>query len=496
MLRSNEQRSLFGEILDWMLVPLVVLWPLSLAFTWAVAQNIASRPFDRELGERVRTLAAKLEVRRGMGGDANAPQVLLPAAALEELLRAAAEDEDRIQFQVLGARGEWVAGDLSMTLPETQDDERGRVLYRDENQRDEPMRAAWLWLPLTPSGGPQVVGDADATPRYALVQIAETLNKRERLATEIIKGVLLPQFAILPLAVGLIWVALSRAFRPLNDLQRRIRRRDSGDLSPLDERAVPEEVAPLVRSINDLLGRLEQSLKLQRQFVADAAHQLKTPLAGLRMQAELAQRAFLSGQIDATGLQASLSQVAFSSAQAAHMVNQLLALASADAQALPTSTLNLASTAREAVRDFVPRALAKGIDFGYEGPEDGDTSTALRGHPVLVREALRNLIDNALLYTTPSGGVVTVRVRPAEGAHGPVAEVEDNGPGIAPAERERIFQPFYRSLGTGVDGSGLGLAIVDEAMRRHGGSVALHDAAPGSRFVLRFANERRANPRE
>jgi two-component system, OmpR family, sensor histidine kinase TctE len=99
------------------------------------------------------------------------------------------------------------------------------------------------------------------------------------------------------------------------------------------------------------------------------------------------------------------------------------------------------------------------------------------------------------LYT-PSGGVVTVRVRPAEGAHGPVAEVEDNGPGIAPAERERIFQPFYRSLGTGVDGSGLGLAIVDEAIRRHGGSVALHDAAPGSRFVLRFANERRANPRE
>ena len=147
-----------------------------------------------------------------------------------------------------------------------------------------------------------VPGAERSTAGAPLVQVAETLGKRSRLATEIIKGVILPQFVILPLAVLLVWLALARGIAPLNELQQRIRRRDSSDLSPIDENAAPEEVSPLVRAINDLLARLDQSIKAQKHFLADAAHQLKTPLAGLRTQAELAQRQIDAGQHDPQAL--------------------------------------------------------------------------------------------------------------------------------------------------------------------------------------------------
>ena len=214
----------------------------------------------------------------------------------------------------------------------------------------------------------------------ALVQVAESLEKRSRLANEIIKGVILPQFVILPLAVVLVWFALWRGIKPLGKLQQRIRKRDSTDLSPLDERAVPDEVVPLVRAINELLARLDQSMSAQKQFLADAAHQLKTPLAGLRMQAELAAREIDAGATDAGSLKRSLQQIAWSSQRAAHMVNQLLAMARAEdrEQALRQQDLNLVDIVMDTVRDFVPRAMDRRIDLGYEGPDAGDRRAPAR----------------------------------------------------------------------------------------------------------------------
>jgi two-component system sensor histidine kinase TctE len=330
--------------------------------------------------------------------------------------------------------------------------------------------------------------------------VAETLDKRSRLATEIIKGVILPQFVILPLAVLLVWLALARGIRPLAELQQRIRERESTDLSPIEERHVPEEVAPLVGAINDLLTRLDQSIASQRHFLADAAHQLKTPLAGLRTQAELAEREIDSGQGDPQSMKHSLRQIALSSQRAAHMVNQLLAMARAEdkEQAMRRQAVDLAAITRETVRDFVPRALEKRIDLGYEGPHDpegSDTPALLWGQPVLVRELVRNLVDNALQYT-PAGGTVTARVTPDPFGQVVVLQVEDTGPGIAPAERELVFQAFYRALGTNVDGSGLGLAIVQEIAKAHAAEVTVADArprsgatahAPGTLFTVRFA---------
>jgi two-component system sensor histidine kinase TctE len=293
-----------------------------------------------------------------------------------------------------------------------------------------------------------------------------------------------------------VWFALARGIKPLSRLQERIRRRDSGDLSPIEEHDVPDEVAPLVRSINELLARLDQSMSTQKRFLADAAHQLKTPLAGLRMQAELAERDIDAGSTDDASLKQSLRQMALSSQRAAHTVNQLLALARAEERELPLRErpLDLAETVRNEVRDFVPRAMAKRIDLGYEGPEAAALGTRLRGQPVLIRELVRNLVDNALLYT-PSGGSVTARVLADPFGQVVVLQVEDNGPGIAENERERVFHPFYRASSADIDGSGLGLAIVREVAQQHGAEVSLSDAqarsgaggsGPGTLVTVRF----------
>ena len=259
---------------------------------------------------------------------------------------------------------------------------------------------------------------------------------------------------------------------------------------------MPEEVAPLVAAINDVLLRLDKSMAGQRHFLADAAHQLRTPLAGLRMQAELAERELDGMPGDHESVRHSLQQIAISSQRAAHMVNQLLAMARAEdeGQALQRERVDLAQICIDVVRDFVPRALAKRIDLGYEGPS-GTAATPLLAHPVLVRELVRNLVDNAILYT-PEGGTVTARVAVADAGSALVLEVEDSGPGIAAGEREAVFRPFYRVLGVPggpVEGSGLGLAIVKEIADKHAATVRVQDTntlspplGPGARITVRF----------
>jgi two-component system sensor histidine kinase TctE len=483
----RQQRSLFGEILDWMLAPLLLLWPMSLALTWAVAQTIANHPYDRELQDAASFLAR--HAMQQLAVPARPPGVV--RTDLERLATSLlrANDPDQLHFQVLGTRGEFIAGDPRLAVPAPDRAPPLQVLFRDDVVADEPVRVAHLRLPPVVVDG-TILGDG------ALVQVAQTLHKRSALTAEIVKGVILPQFLVLPVAVLLVWMALSRGIQPLSELQQRIRRRDSTDLSPISERGVPDEVAPLVDAINDLLQRLDRSMAAQRHFLADAAHQLKTPLAGLRMQAELAAREIDSGAANPQAVKHSLAQIALSAQRAAHMVNQLLAMARAEdvRQTLRLRPVNLAGLARDVVRDFVPQAMEAGIDLGYEGPgEDGAApggATEVLAEPVLVGELLRNLVDNALRYT-PRGGSVTARVLPDPFGQVVVVQVEDTGPGVPAAERERVFQPFYRALGTQVEGSGLGLAIAQEIAQAHGTRVTLDDARPGAEppgalFTLRF----------
>ncbi|MDO5624681.1 MAG: sensor histidine kinase N-terminal domain-containing protein [Pseudomonadota bacterium] len=528
-LLQRARYSLFGEILDWMLTPLLLLWPLSLALTWVVAQNLANKPFDRALAYNAQALAQFIQV----GADRRV-HFSLPQPA-RELLRS--DDADSVYYQVLGGGGDFLSGERELpspperpTLPPPLLNPAGPAAglppyepslaepqLRDAEFRGLPVRVAWLWVPIDGQ-------------RHALVQVAETREKRSVLAAEIIKGVMLPQFAILPLAVLLVWLALVRGIKPLSLLEERIRARRPDDLSPLDARAVPQEVAPLVGSVNDLLTRLTDSIQTQKRFLADAAHQLKTPLAGLALQADLALREGNS----ATELKSSLQQIGLASVRATHTVNQLLALARAEggSSTVARQPVDLAQLTIDVVREAVPAALAQHVDLGYEGPEPGAPQLVRLGNPLLLKEMLRNLVDNALRYspgpaqdvqaaqrlprptwsnsrfgqdaaaddedsgwpaTRPRGGgaEVTVRLRVAPPGGGIAIEVEDNGPGVPEAERELVFQPFYRALGTNVDGTGLGLPIVREIAAQHGAEVSVHDAhpgqqPPGARFVVRF----------
>ncbi len=470
---KREQRSLFGEILDWMLTPLLLLWPVSLILTWLVAQGIAGKPFDRALEYNVSALAQLVTVNAGR------VQFNLPLPA-RELLRA--DESDTIYYQVLGLRGEFLSGERDLPLPsDAEKPVAGEVHLRDDNLRGLEIKIAYVWVKTKLPGAGLV-----------LVQVAETLEKRSVLATEIIKGVMLPQFIILPLAVLLIWLALAQAIKPLHELEDRIRARKPDDLSPLDIETVPLEVAPMAASVNDLLLRLKDSITTQKRFLADAAHQLKTPLAGLRMQADLA----LREGTNTDELKHSLRQIGRSSIRATHTVNQLLALARAESSgtAMVHQPCDMARLTLGVVQDSVPRALEKHIDLGFEGAQPGSEGVQVMGNPTLLTEMLRNLVDNAIHYTPSSvqtPGVITVRVLVDQFGKALVVQVEDSGPGIPPAERELVFAPFYRVLGTDTDGSGLGLPIVREIAQQHQAEVSVEDTRPGhqppgARFSVRF----------
>jgi two-component system sensor histidine kinase TctE len=447
---SNEPNSLFGEILDWMLAPLLLLWPISIAVTNHVASNIANEPYDQVLAESAEGIAHQIRVVNGR---------VIVEPPLSARASSRGEEQDAVFVQVRGPDGEVLTGDDVIPRPPPDavpaSDE---VHFRDDRADGESIRVAYQTVLLS-SGG-----------RSALVQVAETRKKREALAARIISGVLLPQFAIIPLAVILVWLGLSRGLRPLSRLRERMARRRPGDLSPLDIRRAPEELQPMVRSFNELMARLEENLHAQQRFIADAAHQMKTPLTGLRMQAELAAR-----ENDPVQSRRSIEQIALGAERAGHLIRQLLTLARAESSHEKLhrfEIVDLEAVARSVTLEWVERARAKEIDLGFEG---SDWPLAIDGVPLLLGEMINNLLDNAIKYT-PKGGRVTVRLVADEHV---VLEVEDNGIGVAEEDRERVFERFYRVLGTDADGSGLGLAICREIVEQHGGTIRLAAGSEG-----------------
>lgn len=447
---AKIQASLFGEILDWMLVPLLLLWPISIAITYLVAKSTANQPFDHALEDRVTVLAQQLKF--------NHEQLVAPLPSMAaDILRA--DSSDQLVYAVNGPHAELLDGDSGLPIPASEDTHQAwTVLFRDDQYRSNDVRVAYLYLP-------QGSGQDLEPDKWIVVQVAETLEKRALLSNQIVKGVIVPEFVILPLALVLIWFALTRGLAPLTDLQRRIRNRRSDDLSPIESGLVPEEISPLVASLNEMLGRLSHTIHLQKRFIADAAHQMKTPLAGMRMQSELALR-----QHDKAEINHSLEQLAKSSESATRLVNQLLALARAE-DVSPTASafvpMDLSELAREATLEWFTKAQLRSIDLGLEQP---GRSVMVQGNPIMLRELINNLIDNALRYS-PTGASVTVRVKIDREQRLAQLEVEDNGPGIPASERHHVFERFYRILGTEVEGSGLGLSIVREIASQHDGEV-------------------------
>jgi two-component system, OmpR family, sensor histidine kinase TctE len=447
--KPEQERSLFGEILDWMLAPLLFVWPISIALTYYFANNVASFPYDQALREHVSAIA-RLVVFTPRN-----TSIVLPASA-KSLLRS--DEVDNIYFRVKELDGETLAGDKDLPPVDSLLIDAavpGEVYFRDIEHKGQDVRVAYTLL------------DNERFPssHWVLVEVAETLEKRAQLANKIIASVIVPQFIIIPLAVFLVWFGLTKGLQPLTRLRETIELRAAGDLSPIATQRVPEELSPLIESFNGMLHRMELNMDAQRRFIDDAAHQMRTPLTGLKTQAQLALR-----ESDPTQLHASLVQIANGVDRAARLVNQLLILArteAGDQNQHPMSTLDFNALLREIVEDWVVRALDKGLDLGFE-PSMG--AAKIDGNPFLLREMCNNLLDNALRYT-PENGAVTARVT----AHGDfvIFEIEDNGIGIAEEQAELVFERFYRVSDSGTEGSGLGLPIVREIASQHRASVSL-----------------------
>lgn len=479
--------SLFLEILDWMLAPLLLLWPVSIAFTNHYAHQIADQPYDGALIESVMVLSQYVE-----GLETPKPK-RLPRAVQTSLT---SDGLDRRFFSVSGmpvsghveallenelpapeinlpveAAGKQSVGVAPVSLYDINPSEipapAGRlsisvldVRLRDDVVRGERVRVAYRNI-RAPNG------------QQLLVQVAETRNEREALVSRIIRGVLLPQFAMIPVAVILSYLGLSRGLRPLRRLHHRISVRRPGDLSPLAAESAPEEVRPLLVSLNEMMQRLEVNLHAQQRFIADAAHQMRTPLTGLKMQAELA----LEEQ-DPRRTRRSLQLIADSANRAAHLTNQLLMLARTEASHSKVHRVeptDLRAVARAVTIEWAERAMVKDIDLAFEGGDWSHWPLMTEGVPLLLREMIYNLVDNAVKYT-PHGGKVTVRVRSSEFV---VLEVEDSGVGIPEAERQQVFERFYRVLGSEESGSGLGLPIVQEIADLHRARVELFESDSG-----------------
>ena len=465
---KSQPNSLFGEILDWMLAPLLFLWPISIIVTHNVADGIANQPYDLALADSARALGRLISVQEGRAAvDFPAP----PRA----LFRS--DQDDVLYYQVATVSGLVISGDPEIAAVDPPAEwAPEHIFFRDDFVLGEDVRVAYHFVRL-PGSGDEVL----------LVQVAETRNKRSNLASRVVTGVLLPQFAIIPLAVVLVWVGLTRGIAPLNRLQSLIRRRRPTDLSPITPASVPEEVRPLIVSFNDMMARLEENLQAQQRFIADAAHQMRTPLTGLKMQTELALQ-----EADPEQLRRSLQQIAESADRASHLINQLLALARAEAtseKVYVIQAIDLEAVIREVAQALFPAALSKGIDFGVEY---SGQLLLVDGNGVLLGEMIKNLIDNAIKYT-PRGGRVTARARTAGAI---IFEVEDTGIGIPESDREMVFERFYRVLGSNESGSGLGLPIVREIADLHGATVSLNanPAGQGTIAQVVFSRSQSAVP--
>ena len=310
------------------------------------------------------------------------------------------------------------------------------------------------------------------SPPTLIVEVGETLNKRKAL-TEAMRtqAVALPQVLVLVVAILLIVYGYTYVLRPMQHLRALIDNRGSNDLSPLDPDSAPHDLRPLIESINGLMDRLASSVAAQRRFIADAAHQLRTPLAGIKSQTE---RALV--ERDPAAVRAALRQLAAGTEHATELANRLLTLARAGTPlTAPPTDVDLMGVVRDTIAEHLPQALERRHDLGFEGPPPGKRCV-VRGDALLLREMLSNLVDNALRYS-PHGGAITVSIDRDGGTGSYTLAVSDTGPGIPLDERERVFEPFYRCADVVAPGTGLGLAIVRTIALAHGATVSLASAA-------------------
>lgn len=449
-----SERSLRANLLRMLLPPIAAVLALGAVVAYFPSIEPATEAYDQALVDVGVSLGSYIR-----GSQAGYRFDLPPA--VEQVLRR--DRFDTVYYRVISPGGQDIAGEAGLPGPPPEKDAREGLVRYDTRVRGDDVRAVSVQAPC---------GRSTCT-----VLVAETTVKRSRLAREILLSSLFPELLIAAATLVIVWFGVKRGLRPLARLSEEIKARSPGDLRPI-EAAGPEETRPLVAALNGLLNEVAQASRSQQRFLADAAHQLRTPLAGLQAHTELA-----LAQPLPEACRAQIEQVHEATIRTARLANQLLALARAEPGARGAAAeCDLKALAGASADEWVHQALARELDLGFELE-----AAPVRGDPLLLREALANLVHNAIAYSPP-GGRITVRTGKRDARS--FVEVEDDGPGIPPGERARVLERFYRVPGTPGTGSGLGLAIVHEIAAGHGASLTLGEGAQGRgcRVGITFAH--------
>lgn len=464
---SPRRTSLLRQLMGWLLLPLALLAALDLWITYRDARQTATLVQQRMLLGAARMIGQQIEIQDGL------PNVVLPPAALELF---ASPYADRVYYRVTQANGELLLGYPELPPP-PQPPAPDEAVYFDTWQNQQAVQAVAFSQPVLSA----------PTQTTLLIEVAQTLVGRDALAGEIWRSALWRELGLLTGVALLLGLGLRRGLRPVTGLRDQVLARQPGTLEPLPSRHLPTELAPLADAMTDYAARLDHHMSAHSRFIADAAHQLRTPLTVLNTQLVFALR-----QSDEPARQEALRASQTTLQHGTRLVQQLLSFSAAEASRSRPDTLSpldLGQSAREVLERLALLAAQREIDLGFEAEgQDGRQAERFEvtGSAHLLHELCANLIDNALRYTPP-GGAVTLRLRRAPGQV--LLEVEDNGPGIPPALRERVFERFFRLDNQQSDGCGLGLAIVREIAQAHRASVQLGDGPQGRglRVTVAFA---------
>ncbi len=448
--------SLRSRLLLAIIAPLCVLFAVSAMFDYRLARETADSAFDHSLADVAQDLASHIRATD------ESLSVTLSAEA-EEILRSDASDI--VYFSVRDKLDRLLAGDEELpsrkALAVTRVD--NHISFADSQLHGKSIRVAMY--------------QTSSSHGFVTIMVAETVNKRELSSGRILAAMIVPSLVVILATLLAVYFGVRRGLAPLEIVESEIASRSPQDLRAIDDTLTPQEIRPLLARLNALFSLLREAAASQQRFLADAAHQLRTPLTGLQTQIDLA-----TGEGRFTSDPERLLRINEATERIGHLIGQLLTYARTEPATCLSQSLEpvaLHDLVEQSASIFLDQALSKEIDLGFEaGP------ATVAGIPWMLREALANLIDNALRYT-PRGGIVTVSSCRREGEC--TLTVEDNGPGIPADERQQVFERFYRIHGSPGDGCGLGLAIVKEIVAVHNAAIRMEDRAGGGlRFSLVF----------
>jgi two-component system sensor histidine kinase TctE len=441
---QREPLSLRQRLILALLTPLIVILASSSIFDYQLAQKTANRAHDQALADNVFDLEAHIKRQ-------NPSNSLDLTEEAEAMLRSNAPD--MLYFSVTDPSGKVLAGDTD--LPKTRPPKGELVEFHDGIYHDKAVRIA--------------SHRANIKNQEFQIVVLETTEKRQQASSRILTAMVIPNLAVILATMLAVIFGVRQGLLPLREVEYDIAVRSANDLHEIELSGKPAEIRPMLRRLNELFGLVRESVEIQQRFIADAAHQLRTPLAGLQTQLDLAtaEGAFKNNAERHQLIDESTSRIG-------HLLTQLLTYARAETSGSVRANfepVQLNLLAENSASIFLDAALAKNIDLGFE-----ISAATTAGFPWMLQEALSNLIDNAIRYT-PAGGIITVRSGMSDNQA--YIEVEDSGPGIPDEHLKHVFERFYRIPGSSGHGCGLGLAIVNEIVQFHGATISLEKSPQG-----------------